>query len=139
MINFSDNLIMEEFEANLKFETFTLSKNKEFCASLKAIKGIGWRKARYITSRVGLCYPFNIDISLYHFKLITYLLKLVTDAENYNRRIGFNITKMIDIGIVKGVRHKLSLPVHGQRTRTNAGTQRSKRIRDHFKKLEKKR
>lgn len=45
---------------------------------------------------------------------------------------------MVDIGIVKGVRHKLSLPVHGQRTRTNAGTQRAKRIRDYFKKLEKK-
>lgn len=33
--------IIEDSEANLKFETFILSKNKEFCVSLKAIKGIG--------------------------------------------------------------------------------------------------
>lgn len=35
----------------------------------------------------------------------------------------------MDIESYKGARHKMTLPCHGQRTRTNANTQRSKRIR----------
>jgi len=45
------------------------------------------------------------------------------------RRVEFDVAKLVGIGNVKGLRHKLSLPVRGQRTRTNASTQRSKRIR----------
>lgn len=40
-----------------------------------------------------------------------------------------NIDVMINNGSYQGIRHKFGLPVRGQRSRTNAGTQRSKRIR----------
>lgn len=40
-----------------------------------------------------------------------------------------NISNMINLNIYKGIRHKLALPVHGQRTRTNASTQRTKRAK----------
>jgi len=45
------------------------------------------------------------------------------------RKISVNINKLIDHRIYKGMRHMLHLPVRGQRTRTNANTQRSKRYK----------
>lgn len=44
------------------------------------------------------------------------------------RLIGNNIKRLKDINSYRGIRHKLNLPVHGQRTRTNARTKRGKRI-----------
>jgi len=43
------------------------------------------------------------------------------------RFVNLKIKKLKDIETYRGIRHKLNLPVHGQRTRTNAKTQRSKR------------
>ncbi len=44
------------------------------------------------------------------------------------RMVGGNIKRLKDINSYRGLRHKLNLPVHGQRTRTNARTKRGKRI-----------
>jgi small subunit ribosomal protein S13 len=38
-----------------------------------------------------------------------------------------NIKRLIDIGCYRGLRHKMGLPVRGQRTRTNARTRKGKR------------
>ena len=43
------------------------------------------------------------------------------------RIVSLNIKRLIDINSVRGRRHLKGLPVRGQRTRTNANTQRSKR------------
>ena len=44
-----------------------------------------------------------------------------------DRYINLRIKRLKDLLTYKGIRHNLNLPVHGQRTRTNANTQRSKR------------
>jgi small subunit ribosomal protein S13 len=44
------------------------------------------------------------------------------------RRVTNNIKRLKDIGSYRGTRHKLNLPAHGQRTRTNARTKRGKKI-----------
>jgi small subunit ribosomal protein S13 len=38
-----------------------------------------------------------------------------------------NIRRLIEIGSYRGLRHKLGLPLHGQRTRTNARTRKGRR------------
>lgn len=38
------------------------------------------------------------------------------------RDVSFNIKRLMDIGSYRGIRHRRSLPVRGQRTRTNART-----------------
>lgn len=43
------------------------------------------------------------------------------------REIAMNIKKLMDIGSYRGIRHKLGLPVWGQRTRTNARTRKGPR------------
>jgi small subunit ribosomal protein S13 len=40
------------------------------------------------------------------------------------RALQMNIRRLLDIGCYRGLRHRRSLPVHGQRTRTNARTKR---------------
>ena len=44
------------------------------------------------------------------------------------RIVAGNIKRLKDINSYRGLRHKANLPVHGQRTRTNARTKRGKRI-----------
>ena len=43
------------------------------------------------------------------------------------REVNMNIKRLIDIGCYRGIRHRRGLPVHGQRTRTNARTRRGPR------------
>jgi len=42
--------------------------------------------------------------------------------------ISSNIRRLKDIGSYRGVRHSKNLPVHGQRTKTNARTKRGKKV-----------
>ena len=41
--------------------------------------------------------------------------------------INMNIKRLIDIGSYRGLRHRRGLPVHGQRTKTNARTRKGPR------------
>jgi small subunit ribosomal protein S13 len=57
------------------------------------------------------------------------LLRDVIDREylvegDLRREVQMNIKRLIEIGCYRGLRHRRNLPVHGQRTRTNARTKR---------------
>jgi small subunit ribosomal protein S13 len=43
------------------------------------------------------------------------------------RDVNQNIRRLIEIGSYRGIRHRRSLPVHGQRTRTNARSRKGPR------------
>lgn len=43
------------------------------------------------------------------------------------REVNLNIKRLIEIGSYRGIRHRRGLPVHGQRTKTNARTKRGPR------------
>ena len=43
------------------------------------------------------------------------------------REISMNIKRLMDIGCYRGLRHRKGLPVHGQRTHTNARTRKGPR------------
>ena len=43
------------------------------------------------------------------------------------REVGMNIKRLMDLGCFRGLRHRKSLPVRGQRTRTNARTRKGPR------------
>jgi small subunit ribosomal protein S13 len=59
-------------------------------------------------------------------------LREVIDREfkvegDLRREVNLNIKRLIEIGCYRGLRHRRGLPVHGQRTRTNARTKRGPR------------
>jgi len=111
------------------FRDNPLIVTKEIRFALKNIYGVGFRKAFYLCARAGIGYPVQLNqINEYYYELLHVLLKhLVISDVRIKRRMEFNIAKFTKIGSVKGLRHLLSLPIHGQRTRTNACTQRLKR------------
>ena len=43
------------------------------------------------------------------------------------REVAMSIKRLMDLGCYRGVRHRRGLPVHGQRTKTNARTRKGKR------------
>ena len=59
-----------------------------------------------------------------------YARRYILAREFINRIIENNINNLIINNSYRGTRHKLTLPVRGQRTRTNASTQRSKRFKN---------
>tara|TARA_Y100000588_G_C13576658_1_gene636942 strand:+ start:39 stop:407 length:369 start_codon:yes stop_codon:yes gene_type:complete len=44
------------------------------------------------------------------------------------RAVSMNIKRLVDLGCYKGLRHRKKLPVHGQRTRSNARTRKGKAV-----------
>jgi small subunit ribosomal protein S13 len=80
---------------------------------------------------MGLNYPYIIkNLNYYNLNFLLYLLKgLILSDTKIKRIIETNISRLITIYCYRGIKHKLNLPVRGQRTRTNAGTQRSKRLK----------
>ncbi len=42
------------------------------------------------------------------------------------REVAMNIKRLMDLGCYRGLRHRRGLPVHGQRTHTNARTRKGK-------------
>ena len=59
--------------------------------------------------------------------IIQLLSSQVKTIEDLRREVALNIKRLTEIGCYRGIRHKRGLPVHGQRTRTNARTRKGKR------------
>jgi len=113
------------------FRDFTLNADKEIRFSLKNIYGIGLYKAQWVTAKLGLSFPYFFNnLNHYNYSILFYLLKnLIISDVRIKRFVELDISNLVNISSYKGIRHNLCLPVNGQRTRTNARTQRSKRIK----------
>lgn len=103
--------------------------NKRLVISLTYLFGIGKHLSQQIIDRLGL------DPNLRAHKLtqddiakINTLLQAEYVVEGDLRRdIQNNIKRLISIHSYRGMRHRLKLPVRGQRTRTNARTRKGKK------------
>lgn len=61
-------------------------------------------------------------------KLREYIDKHYRVEGDLQREIGLNVKRLKEINSYRGLRHKANLPVHGQRTKTNARTKRGKKV-----------
>lgn len=59
---------------------------------------------------------------------LEYIDKHLTVEADLSRVVTGNIKRLKEIGAYRGLRHKASLPVRGQRTKTNARTKRGKKV-----------
>lgn len=98
--------------------------DKRVVIALQYIHGIGTKFAHEIVEKVGIPSERRVNE--------------LTDAEvlqireaidrNYQvegdlrREVAMNIKRLMDLGCYRGLRHRRSLPVRGQRTHTNART-----------------
>jgi small subunit ribosomal protein S13 len=61
-------------------------------------------------------------------KLREYIDKNYQVEGDLQRQVGMNIKRLKEINAYRGLRHKANLPVHGQRTKTNARTKRGRKV-----------
>ena len=102
--------------------------NKRLEVSLTYIFGIGRELSKQVIERLGL----NKDMRARELTedQIARLNAILADdyvEGDLRRQVQNNIKRLIGIHCYRGSRHRLSLPVRGQRTRTNARTRKGKR------------
>ncbi|MDH4156577.1 MAG: 30S ribosomal protein S13 [candidate division Zixibacteria bacterium] len=101
-----------------------LPKEKRIEIGLRYIFGIGPSRAREILHKTGVNPDTRVN------KLtdddVSKLRSVIENEYNVEGalrgEINMNIKRLIDIGSYRGLRHRRGLPVHGQRTKTNART-----------------
>lgn len=107
-----------------------LPRNKRMEFALTYINGIGRTKAREVLKTAGIALDKRSDAlddaeSRRIREVIEQMgLKIEGDLQ---REVSMNIKRLMDLGCYRGLRHRKSLPVRGQRTKTNARTRKGPR------------
>jgi len=103
-----------------------LPRNKRIEIALTYINGIGRKTSNDILARAGINRDKR-ERELTESEVAT-LREIITRdylvEGDLRREVQMNIKRLIEIGSYRGLRHRRNLPVHGQRTRTNARTKR---------------
>jgi small subunit ribosomal protein S13 len=91
--------------------------------ALTAIYGVGRTRARQICAAVGVVPSTKMkDINDSEMDKLRDEVAKYTVEGDLRREVTMNIKRLMDLGCYKGIRHRKGLPVHGQRTHTNART-----------------
>ena len=101
---------------------------KRVLIGLSYIHGIGRTKARQICEKVGIPDARRVN-QLTEDEIVR--IREVIDRDyrvegDLRREVAMNIKRLMDLGCYRGLRHRKGLPVHGQRTHTNARTRKGK-------------
>lgn len=106
-----------------------LPRGKRVDIALTYIYGIGRTTALQILDATGVNWERNIDeLSADEVNEIRKELEQNHKVEgDLRREVSSNIKRLMDIGCYRGLRHRRGLPVHGQRTHTNARTRKGPR------------
>jgi small subunit ribosomal protein S13 len=107
-----------------------LPNDKRIEVALTYIFGIGPANSKKILEVTGIdANTRTKDLSEAEIaKIRDYIDKSFQVEGDLSRLISLNIKRLKDINAYRGLRHKNNLPVHGQRTKTNARTKRGKRM-----------
>lgn len=103
---------------------------KRVLIGLRYIYGLGPVRAREICTKVGI--PDHRRVKDLTDEEVVRIRECI-DADykvegDLRREISMNIKRLTDLGCYRGVRHRKKLPVHGQRTHTNARTRKGKAV-----------
>jgi small subunit ribosomal protein S13 len=106
-----------------------IPRNKHIGISLQYIYGIGSTLSQKILSQTGINPDIKVsDLTEDEVNRLRELIDREYMVEGELRKeVNFNIKRLTEIGSYRGTRHRHSLPVRGQRTRTNARTKRGPR------------
>jgi small subunit ribosomal protein S13 len=112
-----------------RIEGVDIPRNKRVVVSLTYIFGIGRTTSEKLLDQTGISPDIRVK------DLTEEQVQSLRDAISGNytvegdlrRQVQINIKRLSEIGSYRGLRHRRSLPVRGQRTRTNARTRRGVR------------
>ena len=97
---------------------------KRVVIALTYIHGIGPFKAREICQKLAIPAERRVN-QLTDDEVLRIRETIDRDYQvegDLRREVAMNIKRLMDLGCYKGLRHRKGLPVHGQRTHTNART-----------------
>ena len=102
--------------------------NKHAVISLTYVYGIGKTRSKAILAAVGIEETTKIaSLSDAQLDSLRDEVAKYTVEGDLRREITLNIKRLMDLGCYRGLRHRRSLPVRGQRTKTNARTRKGPR------------
>lgn len=103
-----------------------IPREKQVLFSIQYIHGIGSSRSKKILEDLEIDPTTKVkDLTEEEVSRIREKIdKEVLVEGELRKEVSLNIKRLIEIGSRRGVRHKRSLPVRGQRTRTNARTKR---------------
>ena len=105
-----------------------IPKNKRGVISLTYIFGIGNSRAKEILANAGVDESKKVsdwsdsDITKIRESVGSYTIEGELRSENQ-----LNIKRLMDIGCYRGIRHRIGLPLRGQKTKNNSRTRKGKR------------
>ena len=101
-----------------------IPRNKRVEVSLTYIYGIGTSASREILAEAGVDPSARVrDLAESEVMRVRQIIDRSHTVEgDLRREVSMNIKRLTEIGCYRGQRHRRHLPVHGQRTKTNART-----------------
>ncbi|AQU86930.1 30S ribosomal protein S13 [Komagataeibacter xylinus] len=107
-----------------------IPSNKRVTIGLRYIYGIGATKAQAICDKLEIPAERRVnELSDDEIGKIRELIDSDYRVEgDLRREVAMNIKRLMDLGCYRGLRHRRGLPVHGQRTHTNARTRKGKAV-----------
>ena len=112
-----------------RLEGVDLPNHKRSEIALTYIYGVGRTRARSLLYRAGIDFGKKMgDLSDEEITNLRKILESEGAVEGDLRtEVSMNIRRLMEIGCYRGLRHRRSLPVRGQRTHTNARTRKGPR------------
>ncbi len=102
--------------------------NKHIVIGLQSIFGIGDTRAKAICAELKLDPSTKVsDIAEDQLELIRNAVAKFEVEGDLRRQVAMDIKRLKDLGCYRGIRHRKSLPLRGQRTKTNARTRKGPR------------
>ena len=106
-----------------------IPKNKRGVISLTYIFGIGPSRSKEILSKAKV--DLNKKVQDWTDKELTIIRKIVSEEYKIEgelrSEIQLSIKRLMDIGCQRGIRHRLGLPLRGQKTKNNSRTRKGKK------------
>lgn len=102
--------------------------NKHAVISLTYVYGIGRTRAKEICAAAGVVESAKLgDLSEAELETVRNEVAKFTVEGDLRREVSMSIKRLMDLGCFRGIRHRRSLPVRGQRSKTNARTRKGPR------------
>jgi small subunit ribosomal protein S13 len=102
--------------------------HKHAVISLTYIFGVGRTQARSVCATTGVSEQAKIgELDETQMDLLRAEVGKLTVEGDLRREVSMNIKRLMDLGCNRGLRHRRSLPLRGQRTKTNARTRKGPR------------
>lgn len=105
-----------------------IPEHKHAVIAIQAIYGVGPTRAKSICAGAGVAESTKIkDLDEATIDKLRDEVAKFTVEGDLRREVSMSIKRLMDLGCFRGIRHRRSLPLRGQRTKTNARTRKGPR------------